>query len=310
MPINILKDLPAKGILERENIFVMEEEKAVRQDIRPLQIVIINLMPLKEETELQLLRSLSNTPLQVDITFMIMSEHDHKNTSVSHLNKFYVTFDKIRHRKFDGLIITGAPVENMPFEEVDYWQEMVEVFEWSKTNVTSTFYICWAAQAGLYYHYGIEKRALDAKMFGIFENTVRNRKVPLLRGMDDVFLAPQSRHTEVALGDVEACPALTVLADSQEAGLYLAMAQQGRQIFVTGHPEYDRMTLDKEYQRDLAKGMNIALPRHYYDNDDPTQKPKLSWRSNANNLYTNWLNYYVYQSTPYALEYTPQKTGA
>ena len=305
MPIKVQAELPAKEILERENIFVMDENRAVHQDIRPIKILILNLMPLKEETELQLLRSLSNTPLQVDVTFMVMSSHESKNTSTSHLNKFYVVFDQIKDQKFDGMIITGAPVENMEFEEVDYWEEMVKIMDWSDRNVTSTIYLCWAAQAGLYHHYGLQKKKLPHKMFGLFWHKVLNRKIPLVRGFDDVYLAPHSRHTEVPIEDIRACGKITILAESEEAGFFLGMAKEGRQIFVMGHPEYDRVTLDGEYKRDLGKGMDIRLPKNYYQNDDASVKPLLMWRAHANNLYTNWLNYYVYQSTPYDLEGTP-----
>lgn len=305
MPIKIQSDLPAKEILEKENIFVMDENRAMHQDIRPIQILILNLMPLKEETELQLLRSLSNTPLQVDVTFMAMSSHESKNTSTSHLNKFYLNFSQVRERRFDGMIITGAPVEQMAFEEVDYWEELTEVMEWTKTHVTSTIYLCWGAQAGLYYHYGLQKRMLDKKMFGLFWHKVSNRKIPLVRGFDDMFLAPHSRHTEVPAADVHACKALTVLAESEEAGIFLAMAENGRKIFVMGHPEYDRVTLDGEYKRDKSKGLPIELPKNYYPGGDAEQRPLLQWRSHANNLYTNWLNYYVYQCTPYDLDGTP-----
>ena len=253
MPIKIQSDLPVKEILERENIFVMDETRALHQDIRPIQILILNLMPLKEETELQLLRSLSNTPLQIDVTFMTVKSHESKNTSRSHLNRFYETFDTIKKLKFDGMIITGAPVEMMEFEEVDYWEELTEIMDWAEKSVTSTIYLCWAAQAGLYYHYGLQKRLLDKKKFGLFWHRVMNRKIPLVRGFDDVFLAPHSRHTEVPIEDIEACEALTVLAKSDDAGLFLAMAEEGRKIFVMGHPEYDRVTLDGEYKRDLAK---------------------------------------------------------
>ncbi len=305
MPIKIQSDLPVKEILEKENIFVMDENRAVHQDIRPIQILILNLMPLKEETELQLLRSLSNTPLQVDVTFMAVESHESKNTSISHLNQFYQTFPKVKKRRFDGMIITGAPVEQMAFEEVDYWEELTEIMDWSESHVTSTIYLCWAAQAGLYYHYGLKKRPLEHKMFGLFWHKVLNRRIPLVRGFDDVFLAPHSRHTEVPIEDIHACPHLTVLAESEEAGLFLAMADGGRKIFVMGHPEYDRVTLDGEYKRDLNKNLPIDIPKNYYCNDDPDSRPLLTWRSNANNLYTNWLNYYVYQTTPYDLEGTP-----
>ncbi|MCI5480651.1 MAG: homoserine O-succinyltransferase [Lachnospiraceae bacterium] len=301
MPIKVQGDLPAKEILERENIFVMDEHRAMHQDIRPLQIAIVNLMPVKQDTELQLLRSLSNTPLQVDVTFVAVESHESKNTSTSHLNKFYVTFKDIKKKKFDGMIITGAPVEQMEYEEVDYWEEIARIMEWSKTHVTSTIHLCWGAQAALYYHYGIQKHMLPEKMFGLFWHRVYNRKCPLVRGFDDVFLAPHSRHTEVRSEDIRACSELTVLAESDEAGVFLAMADEGKQIFIMGHPEYDRITLDGEYHRDLEKGLDIQLPKNYYQNDDPEVKPLLRWRAHANNLYTNWLNYYVYQVTPYEL---------
>lgn len=302
MPIKTQSDLPAREILERENIFVMDENRAMHQDIRPIEIGILNLMPLKEDTELQLLRALSNTPLQVDVTFLMVSNHTSKNTPTSHLNKFYYTFDQVKNRKFDGLIITGAPVEQMEYEEVDYWKEFEEICEWTKTNVTSTMHLCWGAQAGLYYHYGIPKYPLSEKMFGLFNHHVLNRKVPLVRGFDDYFLAPHSRHTEVRREDIDKHPELTVLAESDEAGVFLVMDTDGKKIFVMGHPEYDRVTLHNEYMRDKNKGLPIKLPKNYYPNDDCTIRPNLQWRSHANNLYTNWLNYYVYQTTPY--EYT------
>ena len=305
MPIKIAADLPVKEILEQENIFVMDEHRAVHQDIRPIEILILNLMPLKEDTELQLLRSLSNTPLQVDVTFMTVETHESKNTARSHLNKFYQTFPEIKARRFDGMIITGAPVEQMEFEEVDYWEELTEIMKWTKGHVTSTIFLCWAAQAALYYFYGLEKKPLDHKMFGLFKHRVMNRRVPLVRGFDDVFLAPHSRHTEVPIDAIHNCEALTVLAESEEAGLFLAMADGGRKIFVMGHPEYDRITLDAEYKRDLGKNLPIDIPKNYYEDDDPSNKPLLMWRAHANNLYTNWLNYYVYQSTPYDLYGTP-----
>lgn len=305
MPIKVQAELPAKEILERENIFVMDENRAIHQDIRPIQILILNLMPLKQETELQLLRSLSNTPLQVDVTFMMVSSHKSKNTSTSHLNKFYVEFEQIKRQKFDGMIITGAPVENMEFEEVDYWEELETIMDWSDRHVTSTIYLCWAAQAGLYHHYGLKKKKLPEKMFGLFWHKVMNRKVPLVRGFDDMFLIPHSRHTEVPIEDIRACKEIMILAESEEAGFFLGMAREGRRIFVMGHPEYDRVTLDGEYKRDLGKGMDIAMPKNYYQNDDASIKPLLMWRAHANNLYTNWLNYYVYQSTPYDLDGTP-----
>lgn len=301
MPIKIQNDLPVKEILEKENIFVMDEHRAMHQDIRPIQILILNLMPLKEDTELQLLRSLSNTPLQVDVTFMKVRTHTSKNTSLSHLNKFYQNFEELKGLKFDGLIITGAPVEQMEFEEVDYWKELTEIMDWSVENVTSTIFLCWGAQAGLYHFFGLPKVQLEQKLFGLYWHHVANRKIPLVRGFDDVFLAPHSRHTDVPMAQIRMCKDLTVLAESEEAGLFLAMTQEGKQIFVMGHPEYDRVTLDTEYKRDLAKGLPIQMPVNYYKNNDPDSKPDLLWRATANNLYTNWLNYYVYQNTPYKL---------
>ena len=262
-------------------------------------------MPLKEETELQLLRSLSNTPLQVDVSFMTMSSHESKNTSTSHLNKFYLHFEDLKNNKFDGMIITGAPVELIEFEEVDYWEELTEIMDWTEKHVTSTIYLCWAAQAGLYYHYGLKKKVLSEKMFGLFWHRVMNRKIPLVRGFDDAFLAPHSRHTEVPLEDIKACKDITILAESEEAGFFLGMAKEGRQIYVMGHPEYDRVTLDGEYKRDLNKGLDIQIPKNYYSNDNSEDRPLLMWRAHANNLYTNWLNYYVYQTTPYDLDGTP-----
>ena len=305
MPIRVQGDLPAREILERENIFVMDENRAVHQDIRPIKIAILNLMPLKEDTELQLLRSLSNTPLQIDVTFVKVKAHEARNTSRSHLNKFYVNFDEIENDRFDGMIITGAPVEMLEFEEVDYWEELVHIMDWVETHVMSTIYLCWGAQAAMYHYYGLKKRLLEKKMFVLFWHKVRNRKVPLVRGFDDRFLAPHSRHTEVPMEDIRACKELAILAESEEAGLFLAMAENGRKIFVMGHPEYDRVTLDGEYHRDLAKNLPIDIPVNYYENDDPTVRPFLMWRSHANNLYTNWLNYYVYQVTPYDLMGTP-----
>ena len=306
MPIKVQSDLPAREILERENIFVMDELRAVHQDIRPIHIAILNLMPLKEETELQLLRSLSNTPLQVEVTFVKVRSHESRNTSTSHLNKFYVGFDEICMHRFDGMIITGAPVEMMEFEEVDYWNELKEIMDWTVDHVTSTIFLCWAAQAGLYHFYGLQKRLLDHKMFGLFWHRVLNRKIPLVRGFDDVFLAPHSRHTDVPIEEIRKVKELTILAESDEAGLFLAMADNGRKIFIMGHPEYDRVTLDGEYKRDLGKGLPIDIPKNYYVDDNPENKPLLMWRSHANNLYTNWLNYYVYQATPYDMIGTPE----
>ncbi len=305
MPIRVQNDLPVKEILEQENIFVMDEYRAAHQDIRPISIGLLNLMPLKEDTELQILRSLSNTPLQVDVTFVRVSSHVSKNTSTSHIYKFYESFENIKKQKFDGFIITGAPVELLPFEEVDYWDELKEIMDWTTTNVTSTLHLCWGAQAGVYHHYGIDKEKLPEKKFGVFRHRVRNRKIPLVRGFDDAFYAPHSRHTTVPQDLLEKDERITILADSEEAGVFLCMAKDGRQIFVMGHPEYDRMTLDAEYKRDKAKGLDIQIPVNYYPDGNPENKPLLTWRACANNLYTNWLNYYVYQVTPYDLYGTP-----
>lgn len=299
MPIKVQGDLPAKAVIESENIFIMDENRAIMQDIRPLQVAILNLMPLKHETEIQLLRALSNTPLQVDVTFVFVKNHVSKNTPESHLNKFYTTFSEIKDKKFDGFIITGAPIELMEYEEVEYWDEIEEIMEWTKTNVTSTLHVCWGAQAGLYHHFGIQKHLLKEKMFGIYEHEVIHRKVPLMRGFDDVFLAPHSRHTEVRTEDIKNTPELTVLAESKKAGVLISMTENGKQIFLMGHPEYDRITLDTEYKRDKAKGMDIQIPYNYYKDDNPDNPPLLTWRAHANAFYTNWLNYYVYQSTPY-----------
>lgn len=301
MPIKVQSGLPAKGILENENIFVMDEYRAMHQDIRPLQICILNLMPVKQDTELQLLRVLSNTPLHIDVSFMKMNSHVSLNTPIHHLNRFYNTFNELRNRRFDGLIITGAPVEQIPFEEVDYWPELCEIMEWTKDHVTSTFHICWGAQAGLYYHYGMEKVMLPEKLFGVFEHKVMNRKIPLVRGFDDYFYIPHSRHTAVRSEEIHACSDLTVLAESEEAGVFLCMTEGGKRIFIMGHPEYDRYTLHNEYIRDKEKGLPIKIPKNYYPEDDDTKKPALQWRSHSNDLYSNWLNYYVYQVTPYEL---------
>ncbi|WP_143319683.1 homoserine O-succinyltransferase [Clostridium sp. HBUAS56010] len=301
MPIKVQKDLPAKVILEKENIFTMDEDRALSQDIRPLEILIVNLMPIKEETETQLLRALSNTPLQVDCSFLMLESHTSKNTSASHLNKFYNYLDDVRNKKYDGMIITGAPVESMEFEEVNYWNELAKIMEWSKTHVTSTLHICWGSQAGLYYHYGIKKYKMKKKLSGIYSNKILDRKVPLVRSMDDYIMAPHSRNTEVRREDIEKHPELKILSESEEAGIFLVMSEDGKQIFVQGHPEYDRMTLDGEYHRDMEKGLNPDIPCNYYENDDPATTPVLNWRNAANTLYANWLNYYVYQVTPYEL---------
>ena len=301
MPIKIQSDLPAKAELEEENIFVMDENRAISQNIRPLEIIVLNLMPIKQDTELQLLRGLSNTPLQIDVTFLQMSSHVSKNTSASHIKKFYQTFEEIKNNNYDGMIITGAPVEKLEFEEVNYWDELIPVLEWSKKHVTSTIHICWGAQAGLYYHYGIKKELLSKKLSGVYKHRVMNRKEPLVRGFDDVFMAPHSRYTQASRQQILDNPRLKVLADSDEAGIYIVLGDGGKEIFVMGHPEYDRLTLDQEYKRDIDKGIEPDLPVNYYPDDDCNRKPLLSWRSHANNLYTNWLNYYVYQITPYDL---------
>ncbi|OCL28081.1 homoserine O-succinyltransferase [Orenia metallireducens] len=301
MPINIPDNLPAAEILEQENIFVMKESRAYHQDIRALKIVILNLMPIKEVTETQLLRLLGNSPLQVDIVLLHPKSHDAKNTSEEHLSTFYKTFDEIKDENFDGLIITGAPVEQMPFEEVDYWEELQEIMEWSLHHVTSTFHICWASQAGLYYHYGIPKYPLNQKLFGVFHHTINKKNVKLLRGFDNDFVVPQSRHTEVRKEDIEKVDELEILAESKEAGIYLVASKDGKQIFVTGHSEYDKDTLKWEYERDVNKGLEIDIPKNYYFNDDPSQKPVVNWRAHAHLLFSNWLNYYVYQQTPYNL---------
>ncbi len=301
MPIRVHGDLPAKAVIEKENIFIMDETRAVSQDIRPLKIGILNLMPKKHETEIQLMRALSNTPLQVDITFLHMATHVSKNTPASHLNQFYSTFEEIKTKKLDGLIITGAPIETLEFEDVNYWEELTEIMEWTKTNVTSTFHICWGAQAGLYYHYGIQKEMLDKKMFGVFEHKTLKRKEPILRGFDDVFMAPHSRHTGVIESQILKNDRLEIVATSDEAGAFVIIGDEGKNVFVTGHAEYDRRTLDGEYVRDREKGYKIDIPVNYYKDNDPKNDPVLTWRSHANGLYTNWLNYYVYQVTPYEL---------
>lgn len=302
MPIKIADKLPAKKILESENIFVMTEKRASSQDIRPLKIAVLNIMPTKIVTETQLLRLLGNTPLQVDVDFVRMESHQSKNTAEDHLNTFYKSFDDIKKKKYDGLIITGAPVETLEFEEVDYWEELKDIFEWSKTNVTSTLHICWGAQAGLYYHYGIKKYPLESKMFGIFTHRIRRKNKMLTRGFDDEFFAPHSRHTEVREEDVKDIHELELLATSDEAGVYLVTSKGGKQIYVMGHPEYDNETLSQEYFRDVNKGLEIAVPKNYFPNDDCKKVPKNKWKAHANLLFANWLNYHVYQATPYDLE--------
>ncbi|MBJ6362215.1 homoserine O-succinyltransferase [Paenibacillus sp. GCM10012307] len=301
MPIKIPDGLPAKEVLNNENIFVMDESVAYQQDIRPLQIAILNLMPTKETTETQLLRLISNTPLQVEVTFIHPKTHVSKNTSAEHLDMFYTTFDEIEHKRYDGLIITGAPVEQLPFEDVNYWEELQKIMSWSVRNVTSTFHICWAAQAGLYHHYGVPKHELDEKIFGVYPHTVEKQNVKLLRGFDELFYAPQSRHTEFKREDIEAISDLEILSQSDEAGVYIVASRNGRQFFVTGHSEYDPMTLKFEYDRDVAKGLRVNAPKNYYPGNDVTRQPLSTWRAHANLLFSNWLNYYVYQETPYEL---------
>ena len=307
MPIQIPNDLPAAGILQQENIFVMSEDRAVTQDIRPLEIVLLNLMPTKIITETQLTRVLGNTPLQVHLELMHTSTHVSKNTSQEHLLTFYKTFSELKDRKFDGMVITGAPVENMAFEDVDYWPELCQIMEWSKTNVHSTFHICWGAQAGLYYHYGIPKYPLPEKMFGVFEHKADYKRSILLRGFDDIFWAPHSRHTTILREDIEAVPDLKILASSDQAGIYALMSDQGRQIFVTGHSEYDADTLQREYLRDKNLGLPIRVPQNYFPEDDDTREPVVRWRGHGNLLFSNWLNYFVYQTTPYDIMNIGQK---
>lgn len=302
MPIRIPNDLPATKTLTGENIFVMTETRAVTQDIRPLEILVLNLMPTKIVTETQLARLLGNTPLQVSLEFIHTRSHESKNTSKEHLFQFYKTFDQIRHNNYDGLIITGAPVEQMPFEQVEYWDELCEIMEWSKTHVFSTFHICWGAQAALYYHYGIPKYDLPEKLFGVFPHHVERRSSMLMRGFDETFMVPHSRHTTIHRADVEKCPALKILASSPQAGVYAISTEGGRQVFITGHSEYDADTLQREYLRDKNAGLPIHVPENYFPNDDDTQPPQVSWRSHANLLYQNWLNYYVYQTTPYDIQ--------
>jgi len=301
MPIKIPNELPAYRTLTEENIFVMTETRAMTQDIRPLHIAIVNLMPTKIDTETQLLRLLGNTSLQVETDLIRMESHESRNTSQEHLATFYKTFPEIRSRNYDGMIITGAPVEHLPYEEVEYWRELCDIMEWSKTHVHSTFHICWAAQAALYYHFGIQKVPLEKKLFGVFPHRAERKNYILLRGFDDVFMAPHSRHTTVRREDLDACPALKILASSEEAGVYAAATDNGRQIFVMGHSEYDPLTLEREYLRDKNAGLPIEVPKNYYPGDDDSRYPMVTWRSHANLLYANWLNYMVYQTTPYDL---------
>lgn len=308
MPVKIPTTLPARATLERENIFVMDEERAIHQDIRALRVAILNLMPTKIATETQLLRLLSNSALQVEVTLLHTATHDSKNADAGHLLNHYLTFENVHNEKFDGLVVTGAPVEKMPFEEVDYWDELTRIFDWAETNVESTFYICWGAQAGLYHRYGIPKYDLPGKMFGVYEHRILSSTLgaaPLLRGFDDVFLAPHSRHTEIRRADIEKVQELQILAESDDAGVYIVGSKNGRHLFITGHSEYDPLTLKTEYDRDMNKGLPIHVPRNYYPNDDPTQTPTVRWRGHANLLFSNWLNYYVYQVTPYDLNQIP-----
>jgi homoserine O-succinyltransferase len=302
MPIKIPDNLPAKQILKDENIFIMDESRAFHQDIRPLKIAILNLMPDKQTTEVQLLRLLGNSPLQLDITLLYMESHTSKNTSKEYLLTFYKVFEDIKHKKFDGMIITGAPIEQMPYEKVNYWDELVEIMNWTKTNVTSVMHICWGAQAGLYYHYGVKKHAMDKKMFGIFKHTKTKNDISLFRGFDDSFDVPHSRHTEIRREDIEKISDLELWSESEEYGVYIAASKDGKRIFITGHSEYDRDTLKTEYERDLNKGEKIDIPKYYFLDNDPAKTPVMTWRAHANLLFVNWLNYYVYQETPYNLD--------
>ena len=302
MPIKIPNSLPAARILTQENIFVMTETRAVTQDIRPLRILILNLMPTKVDTETQLIRLISNTPLQVEVELLHTASYESKNTSYEHLAAFYKTFDEIKYRRYDGMIITGAPIEQLEFEDVVYWEELSRIFEWTKTHVHSTFHICWGAQAGLYYHFGIKKRLLKEKLFGVFPHTVDYKNPILFRGSDDVFYAPHSRNSTIDIEDVEAVGKLKILATSPQAGVYACMTAEGRQIFVTGHSEYDAGTLAKEYFRDKERGLDIKVPINYFPDDDPQKQPVVRWRAHANLLFSNWLNYFVYQTTPYDVD--------
>ena len=301
MPIKIPNELPATKTLTDENIFVMTETRALTQDIRPLQIMLLNLMPTKIDTETQLSRLLGNTPLQVELTLARVRSHESRNTPEEHMLAFYKNFDEVCHLNYDGMIITGAPVEHLPFEEVDYWDELCGIMEWSKTHVHSTFHICWGAQAGLYYHFGVQKKPLPEKMFGVFPHTLDYRRSILFRGFDDVFMVPHSRHTTVERADIEAVPELRILASSEEAGVYAVMTKNGRQIFITGHSEYDPQTLNREYRRDVAAGKPISVPKNYFPNDDHDREPLVTWRDHAKLLYSNWLNYFLYQTKPYDL---------
>ncbi len=299
MPVTLPSNLPAIELLKKENIFVMDDLRASSQDIRPLKILVLNLMPLKITTETDIVRLLSNTPLQIEMTLMHIKEHNSKNTPIEHLMEFYSDFDEVKEHNFDGMIITGAPVEQLPFEEVTYWAQIQEIFNWARHHVTSTLYICWAAQAGLYHFYGVPKHPLPQKMFGVFKHTLNDPTCAIFRGFDDEFYVPHSRHTEVRHEDMERIPELTILSESDDSGVYMAMARNGREFFITGHSEYSPDTLDTEYKRDLAKGLDIDMPQNYYHNDDPNQKPLVRWRGHANLLFANWLNYFIYQETPF-----------
>lgn len=305
MPIIIDKSMPVVKKLVSENIFVMTEHRAIRQDIRPLRIAIINIMPMKQATELQILRLLSNTPLQVAVTFLRLETHKYKNVSKSYLNEHYKLFSEIKDKRFDGLIITGAPVENLEYEQVDYWDELCEIMEWSKTNVTSTLHICWAAQAGLYYHYGIPKYTLEKKLSGIYKHKVKRKSAKLVRGFDDEFYAPHSRYTGIHTEDIRKVKKLEILAESNEAGAYIIFTKKGKQIFVNGHPEYEMYTLAKEYERDVKRNLNPDIPKNYFKDNDPNNNPVMKWRSHGNMLFSNWLNYFVYQITPYDIDNMP-----
>jgi len=305
MPVTVPSSLPARGVLEAENVFLMDEQRALQQDIRPLRIAILNLMPTKVATETQLLRLLGNTPLQVEVTLLHMASHEAKNTSAEHLLEHYVSFAEVRDQTFDGLIVTGAPVEQLPFEAVDYWPELTELLDWARSNVFSSLFICWGAQAALYRYHGVPKHALSEKMFGVFPHRLMVRNERIVQGFDDVFFAPHSRHTETRREDILAAPGLVLLAESEEAGVYLVQSTDRRQVFVTGHSEYDPCTLQGEYTRDLGKGLPIGVPRNYFPGDDPAQAPQVRWRSHANLLFANWLNYCVYQETPYELGRLP-----
>jgi homoserine O-succinyltransferase len=305
MPVNIPKTLPARAILEQENVFVMSQERADKQDIRPLRVAILNLMPTKVQTETQLLRLLGNTSLQVEVTLLHMATHESKNTDADHLLNHYDTIEGVRNQKFDGMVITGAPVETLPFDEVDYWPELKTIMNWADTNVYSTFYVCWGAQAGLYHRYGVPKYDLPKKMFGVFEHKTLAPTERLMRGFDDIFLAPHSRHTEIRRSDLERVPELQILSESDDAGIYMVGSRDGRHIFITGHSEYDPLTLKSEYDRDVKKGLPINIPRNYFPNDDPSKPPQVRWRGHASLLFANWLNYYVYQVTPFDVQNIP-----